>query len=120
MNLGGKVENSAPDAVEPGTTQANLKQVVAGERYQCDTMYPRYLKRAEAENAHEAMRSFGFAMAVAKQHAVLFSEALAQVGKPPVVAYFVCPGCGTTAVCTPAKGKCPTCKNPTEKYVNIR
>ena len=119
MNLGGKVENSALDAVEPGTTLANLKQVVASESHERDTMYPRYLKLAEAENAHEAVRSFGFAMAVEKQHAVLFSEALAQLGKNPVVAYFVCPSCGTTAVGAPAKGKCPTCKNPTEKYVNV-
>ncbi len=119
MNLGGQVEASALDAVKPGTTVANLKQVVAGESYERDTMYPRYLKLAEAENAHEAVRSFGFAMAVEKQHAVLFAEALAQLGKNPPVDYFVCPGCGTTTTGAPAKGQCPTCKNPTAKYVNV-
>ena len=119
MNLGGKVENSALDAVEPGTTLANLKQVVTGESYERDTMYPGYLKLAEAEQAHEAVRSFGFAMAVEKQHAVLFTAALAQLGKNPPVDYFVCPICGTTTLGAPAKGKCPTCRNPTAKYVNI-
>lgn len=119
MNLGGKVEDSALDAVEPGTTLANLKQVITGESYERDTMYPGYLKLAEAEQAHEAVRSFGFAMAVEKQHAVLFTAALAQLGKNPAVEYFVCPSCGTTTTGAPAKGKCPTCRSPTAKYVNI-
>jgi rubrerythrin len=120
LNLGGKVESLALDAVAPGTTLANLKQVVAGESYERDTMYPGFLKLAQAENAHEAIRSFGFAAAVEKEHAKLFSEALAQAGKIPAVDYFVCPTCGETTIGAPAKGKCPTCKNPTAKYVNIR
>ena len=119
LNLGGKVENGALEAVPPGTTRANLKQVVEGESYERDTMYPGYLKLAETEKAHEAVRSFGFAMAVEKQHAALFTAALSQLGKNPSVAYFVCPSCGTTTEGTPAKGKCPTCKNPTAKYVSI-
>lgn len=120
MNLGGKVENSALDVVAPGTTLANLQQVVTGESYERDTMYPGFLKLAEAEKAHEAVRSFGFAMAVEKQHAALFTAALAQLGKNPSADYFVCPSCGTTTSGSPAKGKCPTCKNPTAKYVNIQ
>ena len=119
LNLGGKVGNSALDTVAPGTTLTNLKQVVVGESYERDTMYPGYLKLAEAENAHEAVRSFGFAMAVEKQHARLFTEALGQLGKNPPAAYFVCPSCGTTTVGEPAKGKCPICQNPTAKYVNV-
>jgi rubrerythrin len=119
MNLGGKVENAALDAVAPGTTLANLKQVVVGESYERDTMYPGFLKLAEAEKAHEAVRSFGFAMAVEKQHAVLFTDALAHLGKNPSVEYFVCPSCGTTTIGAPAKGKCPTCRNPTAKYVSV-
>ena len=119
VNLGGTVESAALDAVEPGTTLTNLRQVVEGESYERDTMYPGFLKLAEAENAHEAVRSFGFAMAVEKQHAALFTAALAQLGKIPPADYFVCPGCGTTTVGTPATGKCPTCQNPTAKYVNI-
>jgi len=120
LNLGGKVESSELDVVAPGTTLANLKQVVAGESFERDTMYPGFLKLAEAENAHEAIRSFGFAAVVEKQHAKLFGEALAQAGKIPAVDYFVCPSCGETTTGAPAKGKCPTCKNPTAKYVNIR
>ncbi|MCX6953239.1 MAG: rubrerythrin family protein [Verrucomicrobia bacterium] len=120
LNLGGKVESSAPETVAPGTTLANLKQVVAGEKYERDTMYPGFLKLAEAERAHAAVRSFGFAAAVEKQHARLFAEALAQAGKIPAVDYFVCPICGTTTTGAPAPGKCPTCQNPTTKYVNIR
>jgi rubrerythrin len=120
LNLGGKVEASELEAVAPGTTLANLKLVVAGESYERDTMYPGFLKLAEAENAHEAVRSFGFAAAVEKEHAKLFGAALAQAGKIPAVDYFVCPICGETTVGAPAKGKCPTCENPTAKYVNIR
>jgi rubrerythrin len=119
LDLGGKVENSALDTVEPGTTLANLKQVVVGESYERDTMYPNYLKLAKAENAPEAVRSFGFAMAVEKQHARLFAEAYAQLGKNPPATYFVCPSCGNTTVGAPARGKCPICQNPTTRYVNV-
>jgi rubrerythrin len=119
LDLGGKVENSALDTVAPGTTLANLKQVVVGESYERDTMYPNYLKLAKAENAPEAVRSFGFAMAVEKQHARLFTEAYAQLGKNPPATYFVCPICGNTTVGAPARGKCPICQNPTTRYVNV-
>ena len=116
LKLGGAVENVTLDPVTPGATAENLKEAIKGESYERDTMYPAFLQLAKAENATEAVRSFHFAVSAEKEHAKLYAEALAQLGKNPVVDYYVCPTCGDTSVGRPTKEKCGTCRQPTEKF----
>jgi len=116
QKLGGTVVDVVLDPVTPGTTAANLQEAIKGESYERDTMYPDFLKQAKAEGATEAVRSFHFAVSAEKEHARLYAEALAQLGKNPAVDYYVCPTCGDTTVGKPAKEKCGTCRQPSGKF----
>lgn len=118
--LGGTVDQLTLDAVNPGTTAENLAEAIKGESYERDTMYPAFLKLAKAENNRDAERSFHFAVAAEKEHAALYTEALARLGKNPVVEYYVCPVCGDTTVGRPTKDKCATCRTATEKFVLVK
>lgn len=120
VKLGGTVENVTLDAVTPGTTAENLKEAIKGESYERDTMYPAFLAQAKAENNRDAERSFHFAVSAEKQHAALYTEALAQLGKNASVDYYVCPVCGNTTVGRPAGEKCEICRNPSEKFNQIK
>ncbi len=119
LKLGGTVDTFTLDAVAPGTTAENLQAAIKGESYERDTMYPAFLQQAKAENNRDAERSFHFAVSAEKEHARLYTEALAQLGKNPVVDYYVCPVCGDTSVGRPTKEKCGTCRQPTEKFIAI-
>lgn len=116
LKLGGGVADVVLDPVTPGTTAANLQEAIKGESYERDTMYPDFLKLAKAEGATEAVRSFHFAVSAEKEHARLYAEALAQLGRNPVVNYYVCPTCGDTTVGKPGKEKCRTCRQPSGKF----
>lgn len=119
LKLGGAADAFALDAVTPGTTAENLQEAIKGESYERDTMYPAFLKVAKAENNHDAERSFHFAVSAEKEHAALYADALDQLGKNPSVGYYVCPVCGNTTVGRPTDEKCPTCRKPTDKFVQI-
>jgi rubrerythrin len=116
LKLGGTVDSVTLDTVVPASTAENLKEAIKGESYERDTMYPAFLQLAKAENNRDAKRSFHFAVSAEKEHAKLYAEALAQLGNNPSVDYYICPVCGETSVGRPAAEKCPTCRQPTEKF----
>jgi len=94
-----------------GKTADNLKAAVAGETYEFTTMYPEFIKVAEAEKNAGARRSFTLANSVEHIHAALYEKAAAQVasGKDlPATVFFVCQVCGNT-VEGAAPGQCPIC-----------
>ena len=94
-----------------GTTADNLKAAVAGETYEFTTMYPDFIKAAEAEKSATAVRSFTLANTVEKIHAALYQKAAQAVagGKDlPATVFFVCQTCGNT-VEGAAPGQCPIC-----------
>ena len=104
-----------------GTTHENLKTAIAGENYEWVSMYPEFIKDAEAESMKRALASFKFANEVEKVHEALYTKALTALegGEPlPVVDYYVCPVCGFTHE-GPLQGLCPVCKTPVEKYERI-
>jgi rubrerythrin len=119
LKLGGQVAAVTLDAVTPGTTAENLQAAIKGESYERDTMYPAFLQKAKADGAEAAVRSFHFAVSAEKEHAKLYADALAQLGKNPVVDYYVCPTCGDTVAGRPTKEKCGTCRGATEKFIAI-
>jgi rubrerythrin len=119
LKLGGAVENFSLEAVTPASTAENLQAAIKGEGYERDSMYPAFLKTAKAENNRDAERSFHFAVSAEKEHATLYADALAQLGKNPSVGYYVCPVCGNTTVGRPTDAKCATCRKPTGKFVQI-
>ncbi|RJQ54234.1 MAG: rubrerythrin family protein [Actinobacteria bacterium] len=103
---------------EVGDTRQNLKEAIAGETHEFQSMYPGFIREAEAEGSKAALYSFRNANAVEEIHAGLFSKALAGINSPVEVAYYVCPVCGNT-VENAAPQRCPICNTPGEKFSRI-
>jgi rubrerythrin len=105
-----------------GATVDNLKAAVAGEAHEFKSMYPEFVKVAEAEKNQQALVTFKGAMAVEQTHHKLYSEALQSVegGKDlPAAAIYVCPVCGHTEV-GGAPDRCPVCNVPKDKFVEVK
>jgi rubrerythrin len=105
-----------------GSTTDNLKAAVAGEAHEYKSMYPEFVKAAEAEKNQPALVSFKNAMAVEQTHHNLYAEALKSVegGKDlPAAAIYVCPVCGHTHV-GGAPDRCPVCNVPKDKFVEVK
>lgn len=103
----------------PGTTAQNLKDAIKGETYEKDTMYPKMIADAEAENAAGALQSFRYALAAEKQHAALYTAALKNLSRSQKGAvFYVCTVCGATFKDT-APAYCPVCGTPREKFLVV-
>jgi len=102
-----------------GTTAANLEAAIAGENYEVVTMYPDFIKDAEAEGNKGALRSFKWALEVEKIHEALYREALANLGKATEsFDYYICPLCGYT-IGKAAPAVCPVCGTPGAKFEKV-
>jgi rubrerythrin len=105
-----------------GSTVQNLEAAIAGEGYECQSMYPGFLRTAEAEKNQPAVFSFKHALAVEATHRNLYSKALEtlKAGKDlPVASIYVCPICGHTEV-GGAPDKCPVCNAPKDKFFEVK
>ncbi|OIP98746.1 rubrerythrin [Candidatus Wirthbacteria bacterium CG2_30_54_11] len=97
-------------AGEIKTTTENLQTAIAGENYEVTSMYPAFIKDAEAEFHKNAVRSFKLAYEVEQVHESLYREMagnLEEEGKESY-SYFVCPVCGYTHA-RRAPDSCPVC-----------
>lgn len=102
------------------TTAENLQAAIAGENYEVVSMYPEFIKEAEAEGEKKALRSFNWAMEVEKVHEALYRKALESLDKATTEAdYYVCPFCGYTHEGS-MTDKCPVCGAPAEKFERIQ
>jgi rubrerythrin len=102
-----------------GSTKENLEAAIAGENYEAVTMYPEFIKDAEAEGNRPALRSFKYALDVEKIHEALYREALANLGTAgETFDYYVCPVCGYT-VAKGAPASCPVCATAGSKFEKI-
>jgi rubrerythrin len=105
-----------------GSTLENLEAAIAGEGYECQKMYPEFIKIAEAEKNQSAVFSFKHALAVEATHHKLYSDALAtlKAGKDlPAASIYVCPVCGHTEV-GEAPDKCPVCGTPKRMFFEVQ
>ncbi len=120
-NMGAEIPEVTPE-FEVKTTAENLQNAIGGESYEVATMYPDFLKDAQAENATLAMVSLNYAYQVEKKHKALYEKALKalQDGKDnslPTV-YYVCTTCGNTYE-TDAPERCGISMTPRERFVKI-
>jgi rubrerythrin len=100
------------------STAENLQAAIGGENYEVVSMYPEFIKNAEAEENKKALTSFRWAMEVEKVHEGLYRKALEALEAKkdvPAVEYYVCPFCGYTHE-GPMSEKCPVCGTPAEKF----
>lgn len=103
------------------STEDNLKASVAGETDEFETMYPGFIKTAEAEGKTEAKAVFTHAMKAEEVHAGKYKEALAAVSKGSDISakkIFLCPVCGNIEY-DEAPSTCPICNVPATMFREI-
>lgn len=126
-----KQQGGTPQAVvrtaEVRSTLENLSIALGGEQFEVDTMYPKFIKDAQAAYNEAAVHSFQWALEAEKTHIRLFDEAIAMVasGKKDCWAgtasvYYVCPTCGFTSESPAEHDRCPVCKLSWKKFEVIR
>jgi rubrerythrin len=102
-------------------TAQNLQAAVAGEGYEFEEMYPKFVAESDREGNQAASFSFRNALAVERIHHQLYQDALTSLkqGKDlPDTAIFVCGVCGNT-VKGQAPDKCPVCGALKVKFTEV-
>jgi rubrerythrin len=103
-------------------TVENLGDAIEGEGFEFKEMYPKFIKEAEAEGNGPATWSFNNANAVEEIHHGLYTDALNAVkagNDLPASTIYVCSVCGNT-VLGDAQDVCSVCKNPKEKFFEVK
>lgn len=94
-----------------GSTEKNLEGSIAGETHEFTSMYPEFIRTAEAEKRTDAVLAFTHAMKAEEVHAGLYKKAQAAIkagsdlGREKV---FLCPICGNIEI-GKVPDKCPIC-----------
>jgi rubrerythrin len=82
------------------STQSNLEEDINGEAYEAQTMYPDFLRSAQAADNQTAYLSLTYAMKTERKHQAFFERALAAIRTNTLdrlpIHYAVCPACGNT------------------------
>ncbi len=102
-------------------TADNLKEALAGERYEVETMYPPMYAQAQAQENKPASATFRHALEAEKIHAAMYESALEAVeaGKDVEVGpIWICDVCGHTVMGEPPE-RCPVCGAKRERYLNV-
>ena len=102
------------------STRENLQSAIDGETYECTTMYPPMLERAQAAG-HRAKLMFGYAVKAEAVHAELYKralEAVAQGKDLQEMRFYLCPICGHIEFGAPPAA-CPTCGTAGTRFVQV-
>ena len=118
----GVVVKPATIDVKVQSTKENLEFAIKGETYEATTMYPNFLKDANAAGNQLALISLNYAYKTEKKHKVLIEFALNALNsnKTNTLAstYYVCPTCGNTYETTAPK-RCGISMTSGEKFIKI-
>jgi len=92
-------------------TAKNLEASIEGETHEFTTMYPEFIKVAEAEKRSDAVLAFTHAMKAEEVHAGLYKKALAAIKAGSDLSrekIYLCPVCGNIET-GKLPDKCPIC-----------
>ncbi len=110
-------------AFEVKSTRENLEDAVKGESYEVATMYPKFIRAANASKTNTALLSFNYAYQTEQKHKALYEKALAALnGKTAETLpaqYLVCTTCGNTYD-TQAPGRCGICMTGRDKFITFQ
>jgi rubrerythrin len=127
MSQFGQDAHCAIHAFQPKSTLENLKEALAGEQFEVDSLYPNCLKEVAARNILAATRTFTRALEAEKTHALLFEWAIAHIedevaGSLMAIPrdFFVCPGCGLVAAELDEDDDCSVCNSPRDRFETVR
>lgn len=103
------------------STKENLEASIKGETYEKESMYPAFIKKAEADKNSGAVQTFKGAMAAEVEHAKLYSQALKELDswKDGGKEFLVCQICGFTTMDKNLK-QCPVCSAPKSKFDTVK
>ncbi len=115
---------ATPDTLTPKftvlTTKENLDDAIKGETYETNTMYPGFIKDADADKADDASRNFQYTQQVEKMHMDLYTAAKAALDGKKLntlpVSYSVCPKCGLTYDTKKLPESCELCGTTKDKF----
>lgn len=119
--LGQTMEKVDPK-FEVKSTKENLKDAIEGESYEVATMYPGFIKTANAAKVNIALISFNYAYQTEKKHKAMYEKALEQLSagnenKMPGK-YMVCTTCGNTYD-GEAPARCGISMTPRERFLTF-
>lgn len=105
-----------------GSTMENLKNAIEGESYEFNTMYPEFIKDANAAGNYMAQISLTYAYKVEQKHRDFYKTALkaledGNVGSLPSV-YYLCPTCGNTYATT-APSRCEISMTDSKLFIKV-
>ena len=98
-----------------GGTADNLKDAVAGETHEFESMYPDFVEQAKADGDKAAVLIFTYAMKAEQVHAKLYAKALESIDDAEEITYYLCPVCGNIETTVPEK--CPICGAPGKMFI---
>ena len=105
------------------TTKENLQDAINGESYEVATMYPDFIKAANAGNVTLAVISFNYAFQTEKKHKELYKDALDRLNNKTVNSmpsnYFVCSTCGNTYA-GQAPNRCGISMTPKDRFLEVK
>ena len=106
---------------EAKSTKEDLEAAIRGESCERDTMYPAFIKVAEADKNQDAVRTFKRALSAETEHAKLYKQALDNMDtwKDGTKTFLVCSNCGFTAPLSDLK-QCPVCAYPRSKIIEVK
>jgi rubrerythrin len=118
--LKGNYPNSPVGEFDVKSTLDNLQNGLQTETYEIQTMYPSFIKEAQAENQADAVNSFTWAYQVEIQHQGYYNLAITAFGTGSEVnfpgAWYVCPNCGGTYAKEDLKNTCYFDPTPKEQF----
>jgi len=103
------------------STEKNLDGSIEGETHEYTSMYPAFVREAEAERKSDAVLAFTYAMKAEEVHAGLYKKALAalkaghDLGREKI---FLCPVCGNIEI-GKVPDKCPICGVFAKQFTEI-
>lgn len=104
------------------STIENLKESIDGESYEFNTMYPEFIKNANAAGNYMAQISLTYAYKVEQKHRDFYMEALAalEAGTDNTLAkiYYLCPTCGNTYATT-APARCEISMTDSKLFIKV-
>ncbi len=104
------------------STAENLKDAIAGETYEINTMYPEFITNANTAGNQFALISLNYAYKTEQKHKPFYEKALAALESNNVKSlpsvYYVCPTCGNTYD-TSAPKRCGISMTSSDKFIKI-
>jgi len=119
--LGEAEYTPAPPSVDVKATEENLGSGIEGETYEFETMYPNFIKDAQADKRDDAVKTFTWAKETEQVHAETYEYILSMLkekGDDTEVPgkWYVCPICGNLEYQIDGITVCEFCGNPIDKF----